>query len=91
MFCMISKPISDFFLMNFSYLPRHTEDPCDHFQWKNQNMILMNTEFSETTHSIYKMSKRIQKFEISRKFGTLVHQKRALVWHNSKRTGFVSL
>ena len=48
---------------------------------------------SETAHSTFKMSERIHKFKISRKIGTPVHQEMALkslVWHNSKRAGFVS-
>ena len=65
----------------------------DYFQWTNQTMRLTNAEFTETAHSTFKMSERIHKFKISRKIGTPVHQEMALkslVWHNSKRAGFVS-
>ena len=60
---------------------------------KAMTMRLTNAEFTETTHSTFKMSERIHKFRISRKIGTPVHQEMALkslVWHNSKRAGFVS-
>ena len=65
----------------------------DYFQWTNKTMRMTNSEFTETAHSTFKMSERIHKFKISRKIGTPVHQEMALkslVWHNSKRAGFVS-
>ena len=70
-----------------------SQDPCDYFQWTNQTMRLTNAEFTETTHSTFKMFERKHKFWISRKIGTPIHQEMALkslVWHNSKRAGFVS-
>ena len=54
----------------------------DYFHRTNQTIRLTNAEFTETAHSTFKMSERIQKFKISRKIGTPVH--------NSKRAGFVS-
>ena len=65
----------------------------DYFHRTNQTIRLTNAEFTETAHSTFKMSERIHKFKISRKIGTPVHKEMALkslVWHNSKRAGFVS-
>ena len=48
------------------------------------------------THQTYECSvckERIHKFKISRKIGTPVHKElalKSLVWHNSKRAGYVS-
>ena len=44
----------------------------DYFQWRILTMRLTYAEFTETAHSTFKMSKRIHKFTISRKIGTLV-------------------
>ena len=44
-------------------------------------------------HSTFKMSERIHKFKITRKIGTPIHKElalKSLVWHNSKRAGYVS-
>ena len=65
----------------------------DYFKWTNKTMRLTNEEFTETAHSTFKMSERIHRFKIFRKIGTLVHKDMALkslVWHNSKRAGYVS-
>ena len=65
----------------------------EYFEWTNKTMRYTNAEFTETAHSTFKMSERIHKFKISRKIGTPVHKEMALkslVWHNSKRAGYVS-
>ena len=65
----------------------------DYFKWTNKTMRLTNEEFTEMAHSTFKMSERIHRFKIFRKIGTLVHKDMALkslVWHNSKRAGYVS-
>ena len=65
----------------------------DYFEWTSKTMRYTNAEFTETAHSTFKMSERIHKFKISRKIGTPMHNEMALkslVWHNSKRAGYVS-
>ena len=65
----------------------------EYFQWTGKTMKYTNAEFTETAHSTFKMSERIHKFKVSRQIGTPIHQElalKSLVWHNSKRAGFVS-
>ena len=62
----------------------------DYFQW---TMKYTNGEFTETAYSTFKMAEHIHKFKVSRKIGTPVYKElalKSLVWHNSKRAGFVS-
>ena len=69
------------------------EHYSDYFQWTGKTMKYTNAEFTETAHSTFKMSERIHKFKITRKIGTPVHKElalKSLVWHNSKRAGYVS-
>ena len=64
-----------------------------YFEWTDKTMRFTNAEFTETAHSTFKMSERIHKFKITRKIGTPIHKEMALkslVWHNSKRAGYVS-
>ena len=64
-----------------------------YFEWTDKTMRFTNAEFTETAHSTLKMSERIHKFKITRKIGTPIHKEMALkslVWHNSKRAGYVS-
>ena len=65
----------------------------DYFQWTGTTMRNTNTEFTETAHATFKMSERIHKFKVTRKIGTPSHKEMALkslVWHNSRRAGYVS-
>ena len=65
----------------------------DYFSWTGRTMKYTNAEFTETAHSTFKMSERIHKFKVTRKIGTPVHKElalKSLVWHNSKRAGYVS-
>ena len=60
---------------------------------KTFNNHIKTHQTYETAHSTFKMSECIHKFKISRKIGTPVHKEMALkslVWHNSKRAGYVS-
>ena len=69
------------------------EHYSDYFQWTGKTMKFTNAEFTETAHSTFKMSERIHKFKITRKIGTPIHKElalKSLVWHNSKRAGYVS-
>ena len=65
----------------------------DYFQWTGNTMKYTNAEFTETAHSTFKMSERIHKFKVTSKIGTPVYKElalKSLVWHNSKRAGYVS-
>ena len=58
-----------------------------------QTMRYTNAEFTETTHSTFKMSERIHKFKANQKIGTPVHRDMALkslAWHISRSAGFIS-
>ena len=51
-----------------------------------------NGEFTETTHSPFKISERIYGFKVNRIIGTPVHEKKSLqslLWH-SRKAGFTS-
>ena len=65
----------------------------EYFEWNNKTMRFTDAKFTETAHSTFKMSERIRKLKITRKIGTPIHKEMALkslVWHNSKRAGYVS-
>lgn len=65
----------------------------DYFEWTGNTMRYTNAEFTETAHATFKMSERIHKFKVTRKIGTPIHKElalKSLVWHNSRRVGYVS-
>ena len=69
------------------------EHYSDYFEWTGKTKKYTNAKFTETAHSTFKMSERIHKFKVTRKIGTPVHKElalKSLVWHNSKRAGYVS-
>ena len=50
-----------------------------------------NGEFTETTHSTFKISERQHNFHVNRMLGTPVHKEKAMksiVWHNTRKAGF---
>ena len=64
----------------------------DYFSWTKTTMRLTNGEFTETTHSPFKISERIYGFKVNRIIGTPVHEKKSLqslVSHNSGRQGLL--
>ena len=65
----------------------------EYFEWTGTTMRYTNAEFTETAHATFEMSERIHKFKVTRKIGTPVHKEMALkslVWHKSRRAGYVS-
>ena len=54
-------------------------------------MKFTNGEFTETTHSTFKISEWQHNFYVNRMLGTPVHRKKAMksiVWHHTKKAGF---
>ena len=54
-------------------------------------MKFTNGEFTETTHSTFKISERQHNFHVNRMLGTPVHREKAMksiVWHNTRKAGF---
>ena len=90
-YCLTSKPTWNLQIT----LKLHViiDHYSDYFMWTGRTMKYTNAEFTETAHSTFKMSERIHKFKVTRKIGTPVHKElalKSLVWHNSKRAGYVS-
>ena len=54
-------------------------------------MKCTNGEFTETTHSTFKISERLHNFHVNRRLGTPFHRENAMksiVWHNTRKAGF---
>ena len=54
-------------------------------------MKFTNGEFTETTHSTFKISERQHNFHVNRMLETPVYREKAMksiVWHNTKKAGF---
>ena len=54
-------------------------------------MKFTNGEFTETTHSTFKISERQHNFYVNRMLGTPVHREKAMksiVWHHTQKAGF---
>ena len=54
-------------------------------------MKFTNGEFTETTHSTFKISEGQHNFHVNRMLGTPVHREKAMtsiVWHNIRKAGF---
>ena len=54
-------------------------------------MKFTNLQFTETSHSTFKISERQHNFHVNRMLETPVHREKAMksiVWHNTKKAGF---
>ena len=67
----------------------------DHYEFFFENsgnsMKFTNGEFTETTHSTFKISEKQHNFHVNRMLGTPVHREKAMksiVWHNTRKAGF---
>ena len=91
------------FRTNFNYLYEEFKLPMtlkihviyDHYEFFFENsgnsMKFTNGEFTETTHSTFKISERQHNFHVNRMLGTPVHREKAMksiVWHNTRKAGF---
>ena len=65
--------------------------PMYFFGYSGNTMKFTNGEFTETTHSTFKISERQHNFHVNRMLGTPVHKEKAMksiVWHNTRKAGF---
>ena len=64
----------------------------DYFTWTGKNFRYTDGEFVEATPNSIKRADDLHKFEVFRKMGTPKHKElslKTLVWHNSRRVGYI--
>ena len=64
----------------------------DYFDWTGRTMCFTNGGFVESSHYSFKKEERTHGFKVKRVMDTPKHLEKSLkslIWHNSKRAGFI--